>query len=160
MISFLNDKFKKLGKTQFIKNAALLCLFADILNLIYIQFYWLQIRLSEDFLRSALALNGLNPTTLRTQDIMNYKYLLTGSLSNVFAGFIVVHAFIYFLFYKRIKWTSKYVGGYTLSAVLLTTLELIMLRSDLSTWSALLVASALIYAYIFWGIKYFKIQEQ
>jgi hypothetical protein len=160
MISFLNDKFKKLGKTQFIKNAALLCLIADALNLFYIQFYWLQERLSEGFLRSVLSLNGVNTATMRSQDIMNYKYLLVGSLSNVLVGFIFVHAIIYFLFYKRKKWTAKYIGGYTLSAVLLTIVELIVFRYDLNAWSLFLITSALIYGYIFWGIKYFKIQEQ
>jgi hypothetical protein len=160
MISFLNDKFKKLGKSQFIKNAALLCLIADALNLFYIQFYWLKVRFSEDFLRSVLAINGVNAATLRSEDVLSYKYLLVGSLSNVLVGFIVVHAFIYFLFYKRKKWTAKYIGGYTLSAVLLTILELIVFRNDLSSWSLFLISSALIYGYVFLGIKYFKIQER
>lgn len=160
MISFLNDKFKKQGKSRFIKSAALLCLIADALNLFYIQFYWFQERFSEEFLRSVLSLNGVNAAVLSREDILNYKYLLTGSLSNVLVGFIFIHIIIYFLFYKRKKWTAKYIGGYTLSAVLLTLLELIILRGDINAWSSFLITSAVIYAYIFLGIKYFKIQEQ
>ncbi len=160
MISFLNDKFKKQGKSQFIKNAALLCLIADALNLFYIQFFWFQYRFTEGFLRSVLSINGVNTTNLSSQDVLNYKYLLTGSLSNVLVGFIFVHAIIYFLFYKRKKWTAKYIGGYTLSAVLLTLLELVVFRGDINAWSLFLISSAVIYAYIFLGIKYFKIQER
>jgi hypothetical protein len=159
MMNLLNDKFKNMGREAFIKNAALACFIADLLNMIYVHFYWFQHRLSIDFIRSALNMNGINSQMMSDSSIMQYKFLLVGSVTNILLIFLAFHGFIYFLFIKKAKWTAKYIGGYCLSAVILTLLELFIFRNQLSPWTLLLLLSAIFYFIIFRGIKYFKIQE-
>jgi hypothetical protein len=160
MMNFLNDKFKNMGRDAFIKNAALACLVADLLNMLYIHFYWFKERFSPSFIRSVLELNGLNTQAMSDTSILQYKFLLIGSVTNVLIIFLGFHAFIYFLFIKEVKWTTKYIGGYCLSAVLLTVVELFVFRDSLTSWSLILILSSFFYFCIFRGIKYFKIQER
>ena len=149
-----------MGKEAFIKNAALLCLIADVLNLIYVNFYWFQQRFTPQFIRTIFQAKGIDTASMTNTTILQYKYLLISSVSNVLIIFLGVHAFIYFLFIKKVRWPAKYIGGYCLSAVILTGLELFLFRNSLSSWSLLLMFTALLYFIIFKGIKFLKIQEQ
>lgn len=160
MMNFLNTKFQNIGKDSFIKLAALACLIADLLNIFYIQYYWFENRFSLEFIRNVFRLQGFDVRHLSNNTIEQYKYVLISSVSNVLIVFLGVHALIYFLFIKQKNWTKKYIGGYCLSAVILTGVELLLLIGEFSPWQSLLIISALIYLFVFKGIKFFKIQEQ
>ncbi len=160
MISFLNDKFKKDGKKKFLSQAALLCLISDIINIGYLNFYFFQKKITTTFLINAGAIQGLNLSSLPRQDLLAYRHLLISTLANVFLGFLVYHAIVYFKLAKDKKWAKKYVYGYVITGGVLTLIEIPSLLSDHLFWGLCMIVTASIYAYTFLGIKFFKKQEE
>ena len=160
MINLINDKFNNIPRSTFFKRSAFICFLADTMNLVYINSYWLKDRLDLKSLKRILSFNGLNSQIISNSDLQNYRYILIGSITNTLMIFTAVHIVIYYLLSREKNWTKKYVGGYCLSAVLLTITQIYAFIDNLNSWSILLIISSFMYLYVFMGLKYFKKQEQ
>lgn len=148
-----------MGLAKTLQLGAITCFVSDVLNLLYINFYWFKVRFNSEFLAKVLTFHGVNAATISPEDIANYKYMLIGSLTNMLFLFLFVHTILYYLFSKNKKWARKYVGGYCLSATLLTLLELVFFRSELTAWSLVLPITAFLYLTAFIGHKSFELDQ-
>lgn len=156
MLSFLNDKFQKDGKKKFLSKAALFILISDMINIVYLNLYWFEKKITIPFLVKAASIQGVNLLNLPRQDLVAYRQLLISTFANVFIGFLVYHAFVYFKFARDKQWAKKYVHGYALTGLILTLIELPSVLSDHIFWGLAMILTASIYAYCFLGIRYFK----
>jgi hypothetical protein len=156
MLSFLNDKFKNDGKKRFLSLAAFFIFISDLINIVYLNLYWFEKKITIPFLVKAASFQGVNLMTHPRQDLIAYRQLLIATLANVFIAFIVYHAFVYFRFSKDKQWAIKYVYGYALTGAILTLIELPSVFSDHKLWGLAMIVTTAIYTYCFLGIRYFK----
>lgn len=156
MISFLNDKYKNLGRKKFLTQASILCFLSDIGNITYINIYWLNKRLNDQFLANMFAMQGVDIRSISDFQLMSYKTMLINSLGFMFMFFMAYHCIVYYKMARNKLWAKKYVHGYALTGTILTVFEIPALLKDNMLWALLMVATTFIYIYTFAGIRYFK----
>lgn len=156
MISFLNDKFKQVGKKNFLLKASVLCLISDIGNILYLNMFWFKKKLTIPFLANIMSIQGVNLYQFPQADILAIKMMLVGAFSTMFYIFLIYHCFVYFKMAKDKKWAKKYVHGYALTGAILTLLEIPSLFSASFFWAIIMIMTTIIYIYSFLGIRYFK----
>ena len=159
MISFLNDKYKKLGKKKFFTLASILCFMCDVINIAYVNLYALNKYISNQAIANALFAQGINPAELSVHDFTAYKQLMINAMGLVFSGFLVYHCIVYFMLSREKVWAKKYVYGYALTGAILTIVELFFLYREHFMWGTVMLFTTFIYIYTMLGILFFKKQE-
>lgn len=156
MISFLNDKYKKLGEATFHIQGSILCFFSDISALLYLMWFGLDKYLSKDFLALNYAMHGIDINTMPVEQVETHKTILINSMGTAFTAFIAFHAIVYYMFFKDKKWAKKYVFGYTLTTFILSFFEGGFMLTSSPAWGLCLILMALAYFYVHMGIRYFR----
>lgn len=160
MLNFLNNKYKKLGPGRLHLQISILGFFADTSALLYINWFALDKYLSRDVLALNFALHGIDINQMPPGQLANYKEILINSMGTTLALFLAFHAIVYYMFFKGKLWARKYVFGYTLTTVLLSIIEGVLVVPSEPAWGAALIAMTLVYFYMHMGVRFIKKQEQ
>lgn len=160
MISFLNDKYKKLGKASLLIQGSIICFFSDLSAMVYLMWYGLDKYISNDFLALNYAVHGININSMPAEQIANHKSLLISSMGTTFTIFIAIHAIVYYMFFKDKFWARKYVFGYTLTTFILSFIEGAIMVFSSPAWGVALILMSMGYFYVHMGIRFIKKQEQ
>ncbi|MCT4641463.1 MAG: hypothetical protein N4A33_04140 [Bacteriovoracaceae bacterium] len=142
MIQFLN---KKLLTEQLHKKTAIICALADIMAILYIKIYWLEIKLTP-MIEKILILRGFNPARINKGMLEQMQQLMTQNVLLMFGLFLLWHFIIYIFVYRGSKKALKYVKRYCLITLILSILELLYLVSDINPWSLFALLIAFFYA--------------
>lgn len=155
-MALLDNYYKTLGKKKFLSLAALLMFVSDVMNISYINMFFLPEKITLNYLLNFYSLMGANPEMLHPLYLRELRQVLMNSFSFLFLGFLVYHILVYFKLARDSKWAKKYVFGYALTGAALTLFELPGLAQDHLGWFVAMLATTLIYIYSFLGLRHFK----
>lgn len=137
-------------KTHQLKTILLIILGCDIANFIYIKQYFFPKLLNGPVLNVMLQLKGLETNSLYLEEIQNVAIM---SLYNTLSILVFFQIFIMYMALKGKKWALKYYKGYTLSAFILTFLELIFSITNIDPWHLVLFITGIFYTLTFKELK-------
>lgn len=155
-MKFLNDYYQRNGRAKFLSKAAILAFISDVLNISYINMYFLQEKISIRYLQNLYATMGADPRMFNTAYLQELRQVFINSISFVFLGFLIYHTLVYYMLSRDKKWARKYVSGYAFTGAILTVFELPGLFSDHVGWALAMLATTMIYIFVFMGLRYFK----
>jgi hypothetical protein len=156
MFKFLNDNFEKTDAKKFRIYSPFASLFADVILLIYINQNMLPRMLSKDKLYRSMSLINPQIKYLSSAEFDNIVQILTSTMSFTFLLFLGFNTVMYILAARKVKIGTKFLYGYTLSAALLSVLELVGTLTTSYPFSWATFFTFFIYFYIYSGLKYFK----
>lgn len=155
-MKFLNDYFQKTGRMKFLAQTAILTFISDVMNICYVNLYFLPEKLSTDYLLKTYSLMGADPRMLHPLYLEELRQVMINSVSYVFLGFLIYHILVYFKLSRDSGWAKKYISGYALTGAILTVLELPGLFGEHFGWALAMLLTTLIYIFAFTGLRYFK----
>ena len=155
-MKFLNQYYKNTPKLKFLAQAAILTFISDVINICYINLYYLPEKITANYIFNLYSNLGINPRQFNTTYIMELRQVLINSMALVFCGFLAYHILVYFQLSKDKKWAKKYVSGYAFTGAILTVIELPVLIQEHIGWAIAMLITTVIYVFSFMGIRFFK----
>lgn len=156
MLSFLNDIFKKTDADKFRTYSPFGSLLADVILIFYINQNMLPRMMSRDRLFKSMSLINPQIQYLTVEEFDNIVQILTQTMSFTFLILLGFNTVMYILASRGVKLGVKFLYGYTLSAALLSVLELVGTITTSYPFSWATFFTFFIYFYVYWGMKYFK----
>ena len=141
---------------KFLSQAAFFTFISDVINICYINLYFLPEKVTVNYLMNVYSLMGASPQMFHPMYIRELRQVMINSLSFVFMGFLFYHILVYFKLARDSKWAKKYVSGYTLTGAVLTIFELPILIQNHLGWALAMFVTTLIYIFSFLGLRHFK----
>ena len=155
-MKFLINYYKKTTKMKFLAEAAILTFISDVINICYINLYFLPEKITNQYIYNLYSVLGVNPNQFHPTYISELRQVMINSMALVFCGFLAYHCLVYFMLSKDKKWAKKYVFGYAVSGAILTVIELPVLIQYHVGWAMAMLFTTLIYVFSFMGIRYYK----
>lgn len=158
-MKFLREHFQHTGRMKFLAQAAILTFISDVINISYINLYFLPKNINTSYLLNIYSRMGVDARMLNTHYLEELKEVMINSMSMVFTAFLVYHCLVYFKLSRDKKWAKKYVFGYALTGSILTVIELPFLIQKHVGWALAMFTTTLIYIFAFQGLRFFKKKE-
>lgn len=159
MQQLLKRIFQNTSPVKFKKFSPFLSLFADIILVQYISNQLIARLLNKEQLMPALI--ALNPQiqNLSPYELDNLVQLMGNTMSFLFLVILGFNTIMYILAAREKKIGIKFTYGYTLSAALLSIVELIgsMISPLPFSWATFF--TFFMYGYVYLGMRYFKQNE-
>lgn len=142
-------------KTYHLKTILFTIFGCDIANFIYIKLFFFPKLLKTSSFKALLQVQGIKLDAMYVDELSR---VLLMSLHNTIFLVLGFHVFITFMALKKKNWAFKYYKGYTLSACILSFIEVILSVTSFSPWHLILLITAILYGFAYKNIK--KIMEQ
>lgn len=155
-MKFLNEYYRKLGRRKLLSLAAILMFISDVVNLSYINLYFLPEKITLNSLLNIYSLMGASPKMLNPLYLLELRQVMINSMAFLFIGFLLYHILVYFLLSRDKRWAKKYVFGYAVTGAVLTLFELPGLFQDHVGWALGMLATTAIYVFSFMGLRFIK----
>lgn len=155
-MKFLNEYYTKSGKTKFLSQAAILAFISDVVNICYINFYFLPQKVTLNSLMKTYSLMGADPRMFHPTYLQELRQVMINSVSFIFIGFLFYHILVYFKLSRDSRWAKKYMSFYAITGAILTASELPGLAREHIGWALVTFATMLIYIFVFLGLRFFK----
>lgn len=145
---------------KFLSLAAILTFISDLINISYINLYFLPQHINAKYLHNIHSLMGVDARMLNPHYLQELKQVMINSMSLVFTGFLFYHCLVYFKLSRDKKWAKTYVFGYALTGAILTVIELPFLVQKHVGWALAMFLTTLIYIFAFQGLRHFKKEQK
>ena len=105
-MKFLINYYKKTTKMKFLAEAAILTFISDVINICYINLYFLPEKITNQYIYNLYSVLGVNPNQFHPTYISELRQVMINSMALVFCGFLAYHCLVYFMLSKDKKWAN------------------------------------------------------
>ena len=156
MKAYLNEKFIKLGEKKFYLFGPLASLLSDLILIYYISAIFMPRMLSDKLLLKIIQ-TQYGPNMVPALDALQLiRETSSSGMTIILFGFFLFHCVIAYNCYKRSAGSIKYLKGYTLSAVLLSIVELLTYLVKLHEFNIFTFMTMSLYFFTYYGLHYFE----
>jgi hypothetical protein len=146
--------YQALGARRFVIGAVVLLIILDLVSGYYLKVSWEQ----KDLYGQAMQfwLKGMKLETGELSDETMYE--IAGLIRKTFDFFLflifVNNLFFYFFYLRKKLWAQGYILFYTMTGALMSAM--MVFDGMGAAWIGVNLVSALLYVYLFWGVKLLK----
>ncbi len=156
MLEKIKPHFLKLGPRRFVIGTVVLLQILDLVNSYYLRLYWVHKDLSRLYVERLALTQGLNFQELSPGSLREITQVIDNGFF-FFLFIILLNNLFFYVFYLRRKlWAQGYILFYTLSNAALAVLFLAEGPVLGAAWFSYNLATILIYAYLYLGVKVLK----